>query len=133
MQCITTCIDGCDSGSGQGTIATTHNDSLLPDYYPFGVPYTNGYIDNHDNKPPSLMDTVKHDKDDSMFRSVEISTFNDIFTDEVTMKWMATMVEEETKADLSTTMSDEMISDDQVDSIDDTILGDFLWDALVCT
>ena len=67
-----------------------------------------------------------------MFHSVEISTFRDIFTDEATMKWMTSAATAETEVDMSTTTSDDL-SSDQYDDVDDAVLGEFLWDALVCT
>ena len=48
------------------------------------------------------------------------------------MKWMTTAATAETEVDMSTTTSDDL-SSDQYDDVDDAVLGEFLWDALVCT
>ena len=48
------------------------------------------------------------------------------------MKWMTTAATAETEVDMSTTASDDL-SSDQYDDVDDAVLGEFLWDALVCT
>lgn len=138
-QCITTCteINPSTGTSDQDTILPKRNDSLLQKFDPFGVHHNDdGGKNNHGSETFGMMDTMTLDQDDSMFHSVEISTFRDIFTDEATMKWMAAAVADVTEVDLTTsTVSDEMSPDqyDPVDDVDDTVLGEFLWDALVCT
>lgn len=105
----------------------------MPSFYPFGVPYIDSDKESHGVELSTVMDTMADDQDTSIFQSVEISTFRDIFTDEATMKWMASS--EVTEVDMSTTVSDDMSPDiyDHADDVDDTVLGEFLWDALVCT
>lgn len=115
---------------------TKPNDCALPNFYPFGVPYMESGKDDHDVEVCPMMDTMVQAQDNSIFHSVEISTFRDIFTDEATMKWMTTATAEgETEVDMSNTISDDMLPDcyDQGDDVDDSVLGEFLWDALVCT
>jgi hypothetical protein len=135
MQCITTCPKSSTSTSDQDTIVTKPNDCLMPSFYPFGVPYMDSDKESHGVELHTVMETMTDDQDTSIFHSVEISTFSDIFSDEATMKWMAAATTEETEVDMSTTVSDDMSPDhcDHVDDVDDTVLGEFLWDALVCT
>lgn len=114
----------------QDTTVAKSDDDLLQHSHPFGDNCWNG-----DRVTVSIaMDasTERGVHDDSMFHSVEISTFHDIFTDDATLKWMATATEE-LEVDISTTVSDESPGHYvQVDDVDDDMLGDFLWDALVC-
>ena len=130
-QCITTSNT---STSVQDTTITNYNDYSLADSHPFGYWNDNGVALSTKMDTTSTATTTVHD--DSIFHSVETSTFNDIFTDDATLKWMATTTttEEELELDTSTTISDDVSSAQyvHVDDLDDDVLGDFLWDALVC-
>jgi hypothetical protein len=70
---------------------------------------------------------------ESLFQSVDVTTFHDLFTDETTMKWMASVPVEDDPSFLSSPESTNSDDDDDVyvHDYDETELGEFLLDVLV--
>jgi hypothetical protein len=84
---------------------------------------------------PKPINTIVDDSPgiESLFQSVDVTAFQDIFSDDATMKWMTVASIEEDLSILSKT--ETTVSDDDgvyLNGYDENELGEFLLDVLTC-